>query len=136
MAGPRTVIIIYEEKLRVFLNTPNSGDRRDLWRYIERRVRLATAAAQRQVGVKTGALRSSIQGYHLGNLTGQYAGVRATRPYALLHHTGTRPHKMEIIRRSGRSSVMVAKTIMHPGTKPNPYLFDQLGILAGIKGPK
>lgn len=124
-------VVFYEPKMHEFLNSARSGDTKDLWKYIDLRMRAAVFGAKAQVGVKTGALRSSIRGYHLGNAKGQYAGVIATRPYALLHHNGTRPHKMEIIRRSGRSSVMVAKTIMHPGTKPNPYLFNQLDTLAG-----
>jgi hypothetical protein len=138
MAGPRTRIIIYDEKLRIFLNTPHSGDRKDLWKYIERRLKLTVAAAKRDVGVKTGALRGSIFGYHLGNATGQYAGVRAVRPYALMHHNGTKPHIIEASSASKLvfmkgSRIIRTQIVRHPGTRPNPFLAKNLYILAGVK---
>jgi hypothetical protein len=129
-------LTIYDTKLHLFLNTPNSGDRRDLWRYIERNLRRTVFAAKRDVGVRTGALRASISGYHLGNSTGQYAGVRATKSYALMHHEGTRPH---LIKASAapklvfvsKSRVIMTPIVKHPGSKPNPFLAKNLHILAG-----
>jgi hypothetical protein len=138
MATPRYRLTIYDSKLHLFLNTPNSGDREDLWKYIERRLNRTVFAAKRDVGVRTGALRASISSYHLGNSTGQYAGVRATRPYALMHHEGTRPH---LIKPSSapklvfvsKSRVVRTSLVKHPGTKPNKFLANNLDILAGIK---
>jgi len=95
MAAPYYRLKIYDAKLHLFLNTPNSGDRRDLWKYMERYMKRAVFQAKLDVGVRTGALRNSISGYHLGNSTGQYTGVRAVRPYALMHHNGTRAHLIE-----------------------------------------
>jgi hypothetical protein len=141
MAVPRYRLQIYDTKLHLFLNTPNSGDRKDLWKYIERHLKLTVFAAKRDVGVKTGALRASISGYHLGNSTGQYAGVRAVRPYALMHHEGTRPHLIKpnsapkLVFMS-KSRIIRTSLVHHPGTKPNPFLRKNLDILAGIRGPK
>lgn len=141
MAVSRYRLTIYDSKLHAFLNTPNSGDSKDLWRYIERRLKLTVFASKRDVGVRTGALRASISGYHLGNSTGQYAGVRAVRPYALMHHEGTRPHLIkpnsapQLVFMS-KSRIIRTSIVHHPGTKPNKFLSNNLGILAGIAGPK
>lgn len=126
------VVKFYEPKMHEFLNSNKSGDRRTLWTYLESRIKITVMAAKAQVGVKTGALRSSIFGFHLGDAKGQSYGVRATRPYALVHHNGSRPHKMEIIRPSGKSRVLVSRTIMHPGTKPNRYLSDNIHLMGEL----
>lgn len=123
---------IYDEKLRIYLNT-NSGD---LWRWLEERGDLAVAAAKAQVGVKTGALKRSIHKKHLGNFTGQYMWIGSHLHYALAHHEGTRPHIItagpsagpgggRLVFRSGTVLIHTVK-VVHPGTKPNPYLRNQL----------
>lgn len=123
---------IYDHKLREFLNTPHSGDRRDLWKYMERAKDAALRGAKRQVGVKTGALRKNIRATHLGNYTGQYVTMWADKPYAYAHHEGTRPHLIrptaidgKLIFRTG-SRVIMTTMVRHPGTKPNRYLSDQI----------
>lgn len=117
---------IYDDKLRMELNT-SSGV---LWGWIERKLKpLMLTDARQMVGVRSGALRRNIRWYHLGNFYGQYFGLRADLPYALLHHTGTRPHKITANNPDGmlvfvsRSRVLVhTPSVNHPGTKPNPYL--------------
>jgi phage gpG-like protein len=120
-----------KNKLRIFLNTPHSGDRQDLWKWLEKKKKLAVAGAKGMVGVKTGALRKNIVGRHLGNFTGQYVTIGANLPYALMHHQGTKPHvitpkngKILHFRAGGRS--VYTTMVFHPGTKPNPYLRSQL----------
>jgi hypothetical protein len=121
---------IYDEKLRSYLNT-SSGD---LWKWLEIKGNLAVAGAKAQVGVKTGALRNSIHKRHLGNFTGQYLWIGSNLPYAYLHHEGTLPHVIKpsagrankpLVFRKG--TVLIHTSIVrHPGTKPNPYLRNQL----------
>lgn len=122
---------LYKDRLRVFLNTPNSGDREDLWKWLEKKKKLAVAGAKGMVGVKTGALRKNISGRHLGNSMGQFVTIGADRPYALMHHDGTKPHvitpqngKLLHFRVGGRH--VYTDLVHHPGTKPNPYLRAQL----------
>jgi hypothetical protein len=119
-------------ELRKFLNTNYKKDSVTLWRYLEERNRKALARARRQVGFRTGALQRNIRAYHLGNVTGQYAGLIADKPYALMHHEGTRPHIIRptepggVLKFRSGSRVVTTREVRHPGTKPNRYLSDQL----------
>jgi hypothetical protein len=118
-------------KLHKFLNTPHSGDSMDLWKYLEIKKKLAVADAKRMVGVRTGALRASIVGRHLGNFTGQYLWIGSSQSHALAHHEGTKPHiirprEAKALRFTKGTSVIYTTMVRHPGTKPNPYLSRQL----------
>jgi hypothetical protein len=113
--------------VEVELNKPNGG----LWRHIESKRIPALTGARRMVGVRTGRLQKSISWYHLRNATGQYAGLKASAPHALMHHQGTRPHIIvpnegKALRFQQRGVVIFRNSVMHPGTKPNPYLSAQL----------
>ncbi len=125
-------VTLYKEELRRFLNTDYKGDRLTLWKYLERKNKQALLRAKRQVGFRTGALQRNIRAYHLGNFTGQYAGLIADKPYALMHHEGTRPHIITpkepggVLVFSKGSRVVRTRVVHHPGTKPNRYLSDQL----------
>jgi len=118
---------IYKHKLRVELNTPAG----ELWRELEKRAKVAQAGAKVQVGVQTGALQKSIYKRHLGNATGQYIVIGSSKRYALAHHEGTRPHvitaspggKLKFVK-NGKQ--IFTSQVRHPGTKPNPYLRNQL----------
>lgn len=125
-------IKFYEPTTHNFLNTNKSKDRLTLWSEIERSVKRGVLGAKAKAGFRTGALRNSIFSYHLGSATGQTYGIRAIRPYALLHHEGSRAHEMTIVRVSGRSRVLTSRTIMHPGTKPNPYLTSQIDTIIQV----
>lgn len=122
----------YNSTLHNFLNTNKSKDKLTLWSEIERSVTRGVLRAKKEAGFRTGRLRGSIFSYHLGHAGGQVYGIRAIAPYALIHHEGSRPHPMEIVRTSGRSRVLVSRTIMHPGTKPNPYLRNQLDTICRV----
>lgn len=131
MSNKRVKVTLYENKLRLFLNTPNSGDAEDLWKYLDKAKDKALRGARRQVGVKSGALRKNIRAYHLGNFTGQYVGLYADLPYALAHHQGTKPHKIharegQVLAFKGRRGMVITESVNHPGTKANPYLSNQL----------
>jgi len=65
---------------------------------------------------------------HLGNFTGQYLWIGSEAKYALAHHEGTRAHVITPKEADGKlvffkgNRMIVTKRVMHPGTKPNPYL--------------
>lgn len=118
---------VIAKKLEVEINKPGG----DVWRYIERKKFPALEGARRMVGVRTGRLRRSISWYHLKNVTGQYAGLKASAPHALMHHEGTRPHLIvpnqgKALRFQQRGVVVFRNSVMHPGTKANPFLRAQL----------
>jgi hypothetical protein len=111
------------------LNTNSGG----LWRALEVKGIFAVEKAKAQVGVKTGKLRSSIHKRHTGNFTGQYLWIGSTVSYAYIHHEGTRPHLIapktagKMLRFSSKGRMVITPgPVMHPGTKPNPYLSNQL----------
>lgn len=122
-------VTIFEPLLHKELNTSSGG----LWRALEERGDFAVKKAKAQAGKKTGRLRASIHKRHTGNFTGQYLWIGSTVSYAYMHHQGTRPHliapnpptKMLRFSSKGRM-VMTPGPVMHPGTKPNPYLSNQL----------
>lgn len=124
-------VTIYKAELRRFLNT-NHDDRKTLWKWMEEKGNEAVIGAKEKVGVRTGALRASIHKRHLGNLTGQYLWIGSEKSYAELHHNGSRPHLIRPISPnrtlvfSKGSRLVFASKVMHPGTKPNPYLSSQL----------
>ncbi len=94
--------------------------------------RIATRA-RIQVGKRTGKLASSIRVGDLKSYAyGQRITVGAKNKIAYMHHEGTKPHVIVpkrpggnlVFMKSGR--VVVTKMVLHPGTKPNRYLSDQL----------
>ena len=100
-------------------------------RYLARKGAVIKAAARMQVGVKTGALRASINVTHRRAGPGQYIVVGSPLNYALLHHEGSRPHLIEakaggVLRFPSRGRIVHARRVVHPGTKPNRFLRDQL----------
>lgn len=116
-------ITIDKAQLHLVLNTPTGN----LWGALDRRGRDIVSDAKRKVGVKTGALRSSIHMRHLGNATGQYLWIGSKKNYAYAHHEGTKPHVITpdkaplLVFRSG-ARVIKTVVVNHPGTRPNPYL--------------
>lgn len=100
-------------------------------RHLHKKGSLVLAAAKRQVGVKTGRLKASLRMEHGRSFKGQYVEVGSKLNHALPHHEGTRPHvitpnRKEYLRFSARGRVVYSRAIMHPGTKPNKYLTDNL----------
>jgi len=125
---------IYDEALRKFLNTPTTMEGRPapLWAALHAKGEIAVAGAKRKVGVKTGALRQSIHMRHLGNFTGQYLWIGSEKPYAYLHHQGTKPHPIVaktpggVLVFSKGTRIVRTPIVAHPGTRPNWYLRSQL----------
>lgn len=99
--------------------------------------RLITGLAKIQVGVRTGALRSSIHMRHLVDTRGQYVMVGSPLPYARMHHEGTKPHvitpkRAKMLRFVRRGQVVYAHSVLHPGTKANKYLVDAMKKVPGL----
>jgi hypothetical protein len=121
-------VTIFRAKLNIELNTPAGG----LWKHLEKKGQKAVAGAKKMVGVKTGALRSSISMEHISVRGGQKLTIGSTKSYALAHHEGTRAHfiipkppKTVLVFRKG-ARIIATPRVLHPGTKANPYLTSQL----------
>ena len=100
-------------------------------RYLHARGKLVEAAAKRQVGVQTGALRASIHMRHLKDTRGQYVRIGSPLSYAYMHHEGTKPHLIkpnnsQVLRFYTKGQLVITHLVRHPGTKPNRYLRDNL----------
>lgn len=93
--------------------------------------RLIVGAARRQVGKNTGELSRSIH-YDIrrfGGLPEVWVGTYNSIAY--IHHEGTRPHAISArnktyLRYSSKGRIAYARTVIHPGTKPNRFLTDNL----------
>lgn len=93
---------------------------------LKKRAERVQRASRRMVGVETGHLRRSIR---TQVVPGPVPEIMIGSPvsYALLHHEGTRrhvirPHLRKRLRFKVRGRVVYATQVMHPGTRPNPYL--------------
>lgn len=120
-------VVLYPGALDFMLNNPQG----DVGKYLRKRGRWIVAAAQRQVGVQTGALRQSIHSRSLRDARSQYLWVGSEQSHALMHHEGTRPHEIvpreaPVLRFTAGSRIIYTRHVMHPGTRPNKYLSDQL----------
>lgn len=123
-------IVFREAILDRYLNSPNG----QVGRYLHKRGLLVEAAAKRQVGVKTGALRASIHMRHSRDTRGQYVRIGSPLSYARAHHEGTRPHiirpnNQQVLKFVSKGQVIFATMVRHPGTKPNKYLTDNLRLI-------
>lgn len=104
----------------------------DHLRDVGRRIEIA---AKIQVGKVTGGLASTIYSRVYANSRGVATlEVGADHPNALMHHDGTKPHlitpnNVRAMRFPGRTGVVYAKAVMHPGTAPNRFLSDNLGLV-------
>ncbi len=120
--------------LHRYLNSSTTieGDPSPLWWALHAKGQIAVAGAKRKVGVKTGALRQSIHMRHLGNRTGQYLWIGSEKPYAYLHHQGTKPHPIVATNPGGvlvftkGTRLIRTPAVAHPGTRANWYLRAQL----------
>jgi hypothetical protein len=98
---------------------------------VRNRSAILTLLAKIQVGKKTGQLSTSI-GYTLSaDHNGVIGTVGSGNEIALLHHEGTKPHVIlprtkKTLRFVSHGKIVYAKMVIHPGTKPNRYLTDNL----------
>jgi hypothetical protein len=126
-------LVLYKPILNAYIKTPAGP----LWKQLHTRGQIAVTLARRQVGVKTGALKSSIKMEHKTARYGQELKIGSTNKIAYLHHEGTKPHTITpknapqlVFMSKGR--VIRTQLVRHPGTKPNKYLTDQMFIFSDI----
>ena len=103
----------------------------EVGKYLAKKGRLIEAAAKRQVGVDTGALRSSIHMRHFWDPRGQYVKIGSPLNYAKMHHEGTKPHLIRpntahMLRFVSKGQIVFAHMVRHPGTPANRYLTDNM----------
>jgi hypothetical protein len=108
----------------------------DVGKYLSKKGRLIESAAKRQVGVSTGALRSSIHMRHFSDPRGQYVKIGSPLKYAKMHHEGTKPHLIRpntahMLRFVSKGQIVFAHMVRHPGTPANRYLTDNMRRIIG-----
>jgi hypothetical protein len=127
--GP-TRVVFRKTTLDFTLNSPFGP----VGRHMYVRGRAIVSAAKAQVGVDTGRLKNSISMTQSRAVYGQSMTIGSPLRYALAHHEGTRPHiitpnRAEVLRFSSRGRVVYARSVRHPGTKPNKFLADNLYLI-------
>lgn len=116
-------VTIYDSKLKNMLKGPQ-GEVARFMRGIGDQIQVLS---KRQVRIRTGKLRNAIRVTQRTWRTERAVEVGAKVKYAYMHHEGTRPHLIVPVRathlkfRSG-ARIVFAKSVLHPGTKANPYL--------------
>lgn len=98
---------------------------------LRRRGRRVLLAAKRQVGVDTGQLKTALKMVHRRRGAYQEISIGANVSHARDHHEGTRPHqiratKQNMLRFSSGGRIVYRRNVMHPGTRPNRYLTDNI----------
>jgi hypothetical protein len=126
----RVEVVFREPVLDRYLNSPSG----QVGRYMSRRGSLVVAAAKRQVGVRTGALRASIHMRHSRDTRGQFVRIGSPLRYARVHHEGSRPHiikpnSQQVLRFVSKGQIIFAHAVKHPGTKANKYLTDNIRLM-------
>jgi hypothetical protein len=114
---------IYDAKLNNMLKGPQG----EVARFMRRIGREIQTLSKAQVKIRSGRLRNSIRVTEKTLRTERAIGVGSKVRYAYLHHEGTRPHLIVPVRRThlkfrSGARIVFAKSVLHPGTKPNPYL--------------
>jgi len=123
-------VVFYEPILDRYLKSPSG----EVGRYLQRKGVKISTAARAQVGVRTGSLRASIHMRHFRDTRGQYVRIGSNLPHAYVHHEGTKPHlikpnRQEKLRFVSKGVLVITQLVRHPGTKPNRFLSDNLGLI-------
>lgn len=127
MASVKAHIVWRQIPLDVLLKQPQG----EVGRWLRKRGTMIQSAAKAQAGIKTGALKASIKLIHERTVFGQMLTIGSPLSYALVHHEGSRPHVItpknaKMLRFTSKGRVVYARTVLHPGTRPNRYLADNL----------
>jgi hypothetical protein len=130
MPANKSTVIFRPRAMDHLLNDPYGP----VGRYLFARGRAIMAGAKNQVGVKTGRLKASIHMRQERAPFGQQIRIGSPLSYALMHHEGTRPHiitpdRAEVLRFSSRGRIVYARSVRHPGTKPNKFLTNNLYLI-------
>lgn len=123
MAVSRATLVLSDREIRKQFSDPGSAPRLLVTRLRDN----VTERARREAPARTGALRNSIQGEPV-TLVGDKirSGVRAQAEYGIFVHEGTKPHpivarRAKALRFEMNGMIVYAKSVYHPGTKPNPF---------------
>jgi hypothetical protein len=123
-----TVFVMNEDEYAKLTRSPNGDVAKDLVRRGEKLKLLA----RKQVGKGTGALAMSIRVTLVPSSNSDpVVYIGSDNRIALIHHEGTRPHPIaakpgRMLRFAHRGKIVYAHAVMHPGTRPNHYLSDNL----------
>jgi hypothetical protein len=95
--------------------------------HFARQLRTLETRARLSAGVDTGALRGRMETRRTIYPEGLQAHVGTPVPYGKYHHEGTRPHiirprKGKYLKFTVAGRVVFARSVRHPGTRPNPFL--------------
>lgn len=122
-------IVLYKPILNYELNVQTGMVGRELKRIGSQIITLARG----QVGKRTGKLAASIHMAHYSSGRKQHIRVGSGVKYALVHHEGSGPHlivphppRTHLRFRARTGAVVYPTAVLHPGTRPNRYLSDQL----------
>lgn len=120
-------VTFYDPAWDIFKNDPQG----EIGRNFHNTGRRIVVAAKIQVGKDTGDLMRSIDMVHSRVGAYQEIWVGSENDIALIHHDGTRPHAItarnaQYLRFSQRGRIVYTRSVLHPGTKPNKYLSDNL----------
>lgn len=134
MAVVRATLILSQSEIRRTFTDPASAPRVLVARLASRTAERARAEAP----ARTGALRNSIQPEPT-TLAGDTirGGVRAAAEYGIFVHEGTRPHPIVAVRAQAlrfvmNGQVVYAKSVKHPGTRPDRFFLRALN----AEGPR
>lgn len=126
-----TRVVMNPTALAAFVRDGNGPVVRDLIVRAER----VRVEARRLVGKKSGNLESRIvkRVVEIEGLPAVIVGVESV-PYALWHHEGTRPHRIQgkpllVFYWPKAGKVVYLRHVDHPGTKPNRFLVNALRVL-------
>lgn len=124
-----TTVQTYVDTLAVhhYIHAEDAPVQRDMWK---RGLRVY-AGAVAQVGVDTGRMREGIEVNRGRDALGPYVEVVSTDPNTIMHHNGTRahaivPNKHKAMRFTKTGGAVFAHSVLHPGTRANPFLTDNL----------
>lgn len=111
----------------------------DVGMYMRRGAIVVQNAARAQVGVGTGRLKASIGYKQERTALGQKVTIGSSLSHALLHHEGTKPHVITakpggMLRFTRGSRVVYRQAVVHPSTRPNPYLTRSLPLFFTVRG--
>jgi hypothetical protein len=115
---------IFDIEVKRFLTSPGGS----LSKSMKKRGRAMEALAQQKVRSKTGRLKSSIKYDHRILPTAHIVTLTANAPYAKDVHEGTKPRLIEpndpkgMLRFVNKGVIVFAHKVLHPGSKPNPFL--------------
>lgn len=120
----------YQPDFDHFKNDPDG----EIGEHLAKRGTAILLAAQQQVGVDTGALRASLYMLHYRQGAHQEIRIGSDNDHAMIHHEGSRPHAIaargnHVLRFAGRGRVVYSHSVLHPGTRPNRYLSDNLSLV-------